>query len=74
MRLSGKTAIVTGGAGGIGRGITRAFVAEGARVLVVDINDEAGEALAAELGDAVRYLNSDISVEANAEKIVAAVS
>ena len=46
MRLSGKTAIVTGGAGGIGRGITRAFVAEGARVLVVDINDEAGEALA----------------------------
>ncbi|WP_314037876.1 SDR family oxidoreductase [Dietzia sp. CH92] len=72
MRLSGKTAIVTGGAGGIGRGITRAFVAEGANVLVVDINDEAGRALVDELGDAVRYLGADISVEANAETIVAA--
>ncbi|MGN0100105.1 MAG: SDR family NAD(P)-dependent oxidoreductase [Dietzia sp.] len=72
MRLSGRTAIVTGGAGGIGRGITRAFVAEGANVLVVDINDEAGRALVDELGDAVRYLGADISVEANAETIVAA--
>lgn len=70
MRLSGKTAIVTGGAGGIGRGITRAFVKEGGRVLAVDIDDDAGAALARELGDAVRYLGADISVEANAEKIV----
>ncbi len=38
------TWIVTGGAGGIGRGITRAFVKEGANVLVVDINDDAGDA------------------------------
>ncbi|WP_291080097.1 SDR family NAD(P)-dependent oxidoreductase, partial [Dietzia sp. UBA5065] len=45
MRLAEKTAIVTGGAGGIGRGITRAFVKEGASVLAVDINDEAGAAL-----------------------------
>lgn len=72
MRLAGKTAIVTGGAGGIGRGITRAFVKEGATVLAVDINDEAGEALVAELGDSVRFLNADISVEANSSKIVAA--
>lgn len=72
MRLSGKTAIVTGGAGGIGRGITRAFVKEGAFVLAVDINDEAGAALVDELGEKVRYLGADISVEANAEKIVAA--
>lgn len=72
MRLSGKIAIVTGGAGGIGRGITRAFVKEGASVLAVDINDEAGAALVDELGEKVRYLGADISVEANAEKIVAA--
>ena len=58
VRLSDKTAIVTGGAGGIGRGITRAFVKEGANVLVVDINDDAGDALAAELGEQVRYLHS----------------
>ena len=72
MRLSGKTAIVTGGVGGIGRGITRAYVKEGASVLAVDINDEAGAALVDELGDSVRFLNADISVEANAEQIVAA--
>lgn len=72
MRLAGKTAIITGGAGGIGRGITRAFVKEGASVLAVDINEEAGEALVSELGDSVRFLNADISVEANSAKIVAA--
>lgn len=72
MRLAGKTAIITGGAGGIGRGITRAFVKEGASVLAVDINDQAGEALVSELGDSVRFLNADISVEANSAKIVAA--
>lgn len=71
MRLSGKTAIVTGGAGGIGRGITRAFVKEGASVLAVDINDDAGTALVDELGNSVRFLNADIAVEANAETIVA---
>lgn len=70
MRLAGKTAIVTGGAGGIGRGITRAFVEEGANVLVVDIDDDAGTALVRELGDTVRYLGADISVEESAETIV----
>lgn len=70
MRLSGKTAIVTGGAGGIGRGITRAFVAEGASVLAVDLDDDAGAALVDELGDGVRFLRADISVESNAQLIV----
>ena len=70
MRLAEKTAIVTGGAGGIGRGIVRAFVKEGARVLVVDIADEAGNALVDELGEQVRYLSADISVEDNARVIV----
>ena len=49
-RLSGKTAIVTGGASGFGAGIVRKFVAEGARVIIADINGEAAEALAKELG------------------------
>ncbi|MFN0116116.1 MAG: glucose 1-dehydrogenase [Paracoccaceae bacterium] len=50
MRLAGKTAIVTGGASGFGAGIVRAFAAEGARVLIADLNAGAAEALAAELG------------------------
>ncbi|MFD4180622.1 SDR family NAD(P)-dependent oxidoreductase [Rhodococcus sp. NPDC058514] len=72
MRLAEKVAIVTGGAGGIGRGIVRAFVKEGAKVLIVDINDELGQALETELGDAVKYLNADISKESSAERICAA--
>ncbi|HEY4199125.1 MAG TPA: SDR family oxidoreductase [Devosiaceae bacterium] len=50
MRLTGKTAIVTGGASGFGAGIVRKFVAEGARVMIADINGEAAAALASELG------------------------
>ena len=72
MRLENKVAVVTGGAGGIGRGIVRAFTKEGAKVLFVDINDDAGHALEAELGGAARFLNADISVEASAAAIVAA--
>lgn len=72
MRLNGKVTIVTGGAGGIGRGIVRAFAKEGAKVLIVDINDELGQALEAEIGDAAKYLNADISKEPSAEQICAA--
>ena len=50
MRLAGKTAIVTGGASGFGAGIVRKFVAEGARVMIADINGEAAEKMAAEIG------------------------
>jgi NAD(P)-dependent dehydrogenase (short-subunit alcohol dehydrogenase family) len=71
MRLDGKTAIITGGAGGIGRGIARAFVKEGARVLIVDVNDEAGRALESELGSGARYLGIDISRQSSAEQICA---
>lgn len=69
MRLNDRVAIVTGGAGGIGRGIVRAFVKEGAAVVAVDINDESGEALETELGQRFRYLNADISRQENAARI-----
>jgi 3-oxoacyl-[acyl-carrier protein] reductase len=50
MRLEGKSAIVTGAGSGFGAGIARRFIAEGAQVLVVDINGEAAEGVAAEYG------------------------
>ena len=50
MRLSGKTAIVTGGGSGFGAGIARKFAAEGAQVFVVDINLDGAEAIADEVG------------------------
>jgi 3-oxoacyl-[acyl-carrier protein] reductase len=51
MRLTGKTAIVTGGASGFGAGIVRKFAAEGARVLVVDINTDGAASMAEEVGN-----------------------
>jgi 3-oxoacyl-[acyl-carrier protein] reductase len=50
MRLEGKTALVTGGASGFGKGIVHKFAAEGARVMVADINGEGAETVAAEIG------------------------
>ncbi|MBD3665128.1 SDR family oxidoreductase [Sulfitobacter aestuariivivens] len=51
MRLTGKTAIVTGGASGFGAGIVRRFLQEGAKVMIADINGQAAREFAAEMGD-----------------------
>ncbi|MFZ3414751.1 SDR family NAD(P)-dependent oxidoreductase [Arthrobacter sp. 3Tela_A] len=71
MQLQNKTAIVTGGAGGIGQGIVRRFLAEGAKVAIVDIDQAQGEELLAELDGEAIFIAKDISVEANAAEIVA---
>ncbi len=70
MKLSGKAAIVTGGASGFGAGIVRRFIAEGARVVIADINGDAASALAEELGDAASGLKVDV---ANADDVAAMV-
>ena len=69
MRLSGRTAIVTGGANGIGAGCVRRLAEEGANVVIADIDDEAGTALAAELGAAALYVRTDISRRAAVEAL-----
>jgi len=69
-RLEGKVAVITGGASGIGEATTRRFVQEGAQVVVADLQHDAGVALAAELGDAVRFIPTDVTVE---EEVAAAV-
>ena len=62
-RLSGKVAIITGGARGMGAATSRLFAAEGAKVAIADVLDDAGAALAAELGDSVRFCRLDVTSE-----------
>lgn len=62
-RLQGKRALVTGGASGLGEAIVRRFVAEGAQVVIGDIDRSAGEALASELGASARFVWLDVAAE-----------
>jgi|JI10StandDraft_1071094.scaffolds.fasta_scaffold12920_6 3alpha(or 20beta)-hydroxysteroid dehydrogenase len=64
-RLAGKVALITGASQGTGAGVARRFVAEGARVVLGDVLVEKGEALAAELGDAARFVKLDVSSESD---------
>lgn len=59
--LSGKVAIVTGGASGIGRGIVERFVAEGSRVVIADVEYDRGSELAATLGSDAQFVRADVS-------------
>ena len=62
-RLRDKTAIITGGARGMGAIHVRAMVAEGAHVIFGDVRDDEGQALAGELGAAARYVHLDVTDE-----------
>jgi NAD(P)-dependent dehydrogenase (short-subunit alcohol dehydrogenase family) len=64
-RLDGKVAVITGGCSGIGLGTAELFVAEGAKVLVADVQDEKGQALEARLGGALVYAHCDVLQESD---------
>ena len=72
MRLMGKHAIVTGGASGFGTGIVRKFVAEGASVVIADLNEKDALTLADTLGDSATALRIDVSRDADVQKLLSA--
>jgi 3alpha(or 20beta)-hydroxysteroid dehydrogenase len=69
-RLDGKVAIITGGAQGMGEAHARLFVAEGAKVLLTDINDAQGNEVVSELGENARFLRHDVTSLAGWQTVV----
>lgn len=70
-RIEGKVAVITGGASGIGEATVRRFCEEGARVVIADIQEGRGKALAEELGDMARFARVDVTQE---DEIAAAIA
>ena len=74
MRIQGSGALVTGGASGLGEATVRRLHEHGARVVIADVNDEKGEALAGELGDGAGFVRVDVREEEQVQAAVDAVS
>lgn len=71
MNIQGKSALVSGGASGLGAATVRMLVAKGAKVAILDVNDKAGDALAQELGSAATFVKTDVT---NTDQIKSAVA
>jgi len=69
-KLEGRVAIITGGASGIGEAAVRKFVAEGARVVIADLQEKKGRELAKSLGESASFQTTDVSIEADFQKLV----
>jgi len=70
MDITGKVALVTGGASGLGAATAKMIVEEGGHVVIADLNDQAGQALAKELGQHARFVHTDVTDAAEAEAAV----
>lgn len=70
MQIAGKTFLVTGGASGLGSGVVRKFAGMGAKVVIMDVNEEGGNALAGELGDTVIFHKTDVTDETNVQAAI----
>ena len=72
MHLQNKVAIITGAGSGFGEGMARRFAAEGAKIIIADINDKGGKRVAGDIGDAARFVHADVSASDDVAALVAA--
>ncbi len=70
MKIQGSTFVVTGGSSGLGAATARRLVAAGGNVLIADLNSEAGDALAAELGENAKFFQTNVTSPENVEEAV----
>ena len=70
MQIQGSVVIVTGGSSGLGAATARMLVAHGGRVVIADVNQTVGEALAAEMAGAARFIAADVVSEDSAKAVV----
>jgi 3(or 17)beta-hydroxysteroid dehydrogenase len=70
-RVQGKVAVITGGAAGVGRACVLQLAAEGARVVITDIDEERGQTLARDIGEQAMFVRHDISVEEDWRHVMA---
>ncbi|MEC9243291.1 MAG: SDR family oxidoreductase [Pseudomonadota bacterium] len=69
-RLEGKVAVITGAASGFGAGMAKRFAAEGAKVIVADLNAKGAEKIAGEIGEAALPVTADVSMKADVDAMV----
>ena len=70
MQLNGRTVLVTGGASGLGAATVGMIVEAGGRPVIVDVNEQTGEAAARSFGDAVRFVRADVASDADMKRAV----
>jgi NAD(P)-dependent dehydrogenase (short-subunit alcohol dehydrogenase family) len=70
MKIEGKTAVITGGASGLGEAAARLLVSKGARVVILDLNEERGISLVAELGENAAFIKTDITVSTQVQAAI----
>ncbi|NNJ11586.1 3-hydroxyacyl-CoA dehydrogenase [Chloroflexales bacterium ZM16-3] len=70
MEIAGKVFLVSGGGSGLGAGTARMLAGQGAKVVIVEINPAAGEAVAAEIGESARFAQTDVGDEASVQAAV----
>ncbi len=71
MQIEGKVAVITGGASGLGGASVRLLHASGAKVIILDVNAEAGQALATQLGTNALYVSTDVTSPESSEAAIA---